>query len=63
MGDGSAVEQLMIPIQTISDTFVPALDEEVPTLEVHMYSGSRAGVVYDGRTLEGIALRDTRLRY
>jgi hypothetical protein len=58
-----ADQQLMIPIQTISDTFVPALNEEVPTLEVHMYSGRRTGVAYDGRALEGLVSHDTKLRY
>ena len=58
-----ARDQLMISIQTISDTFVPASGEEVPTLEVHMYSGRRTGVAYDGRTLEGLVSHDTKLRY
>lgn len=58
-----ADQQLMISIQTISDTFVPASGEEVPTLEVHMYSGRRTGVAYDGRTLEGLVSHDTKLRY
>jgi hypothetical protein len=59
----AADQQLLIAQQVINDTFVPALNEEVPTLEIHMYSGRRTGAAYDGRTLEGIVLRDTTLRY
>jgi hypothetical protein len=58
-----ADQQLLIVQQVINDTYVPALGEEVPTLEVHMVSGRRTGAVYDGRTLEGMVLRDTTLRY
>jgi hypothetical protein len=30
---------------------------------VHLYAGKRLGVLYDGRTLEGLAWRNTTLRY
>jgi hypothetical protein len=58
-----ADQQLVIAQQTISDTAVAALNEEVPILEIHMFSGRRTGAVYEGRTLEGMTLRDTTLRY
>lgn len=58
-----ADQQLLIPQQIINDCYVPPANEEMPELEVHMFSGRRTGVVYDGRTLEGIVRRDTLLLY
>jgi hypothetical protein len=58
-----ADQQLLIPQQAIDDTYVPPLNEEVPSLELYMHSGRRTGAVYDGRTLEGMAWRSTNLRY
>jgi hypothetical protein len=58
-----ADQQLLIPQQAINDTLLPPANEEMPTLNVYMHSGRRTGVVYDGRTLEGLSWRATTLRY